>query len=1090
MSARGIRRVTRVVPGVYGRLLAGYAVVALAFSAVPRLQDPLLRLRVLLDVVLLPLPETSVAWAAALLLLAGGVLARKRVAWAVAVALTGAVAAVNLLVLAGMARAGAPEVVWYRLAAVLQAAILVLLLAAHREFPARVRPGAFGRAAAAYLAVAAIGVAAGRALVGLFPGPPGAALPAQDRLPWVLDKVVGLALVPHEAFAGRPPAWLAALLGVIGAAAILAATIALLRSQAGRNALTARDEIAIRALLHRWGDRDSLGYFATRRDRSVAYAPSGLAAVSYRVELGVALAAGDPVGDPAHWDAAIGAFLAEAARYGWAPAVVGASAEGARAWRGRGMAELHLGDEAVLDCADLHLRGPERRTLRQAVRRARRAGVAVRIRRQAEIPAGELAAIAADAGAWRGDAAERGFSMALGRVGDPADGAAIVVEARHAGRRVAVLGFSPWGRTGASLDLMRRAPAAPGGTVELMVTTLCREGADLGIRRISLNFAVARAVFASEGRLGVGPLLRAWRGVLVFASRFWQLESLYRSNARYGPRWVPRYLCFASPRTLPRVAAATAMAEGFLPRGRAARGFSGAADDSPGALAAYAAAPGLLAGEPAPAPRRVPADVAARMAAAARIRDAGGDPWPVGMPPGAGCAELAGAAPGARLTLAGRVLARRDHGGVVFLELRDFTGGAQVIVERRRPAAHAAVAGIARGDLVQVTGVRGDSRTGRASLLADELRLTAKCLRPPQRGPAPRRAGRVVALALRDRPRELLRARAATLRALREELHARGYLEAETPILQRVHGGAAARPFRTRMNALDLELSLRIAPELALKRLLAGGVDRVYELGRVFRNEGADATHNPEFTALEAYCAHGDQAVMRELAEALIRAAAVAVRGSATVPAPDGGALDVSGPWPVRDVHAAVTAAVRAAGVAAPELTPATDAATLRRILARLGLPARPDADAGSLVLALYEELVEPATVEPTFYLGFPESVCPLTRADRARPGVAERWDLVAFGMELGTAYTELTDPLEQRARLEAQSLLAAGGDPEAMEVDEEFLAALEFGMPPAGGLGLGVDRLVMLLTGADMREAVTFPMTRGGSARGASVGG
>jgi lysyl-tRNA synthetase class 2 len=305
----------------------------------------------------------------------------------------------------------------------------------------------------------------------------------------------------------------------------------------------------------------------------------------------------------------------------------------------------------------------------------------------------------------------------------------------------------------------------------------------------------------------------------------------------------------------------------------------------------------------------------------------------------------------------------------------------------------------------------------------------------------------------------------------------RGFDEVETPVLQSVHGGASARPFVTTINAYGVPLYLRIAPELYLKRLAVGGMQRVFEVGRNFRNEGADTTHNPEFTALEAYQAWADYEVMRELARDLVLAAAVAVHGAPVTrrPGADGTPVqhDLSGPWPVIPVHEAVGKATGAA------LTPDSPREEVLELCRVVGVHTSPGASAGEAVTALYDALVEPATTEPTFYTDFPVETSPLTRPHRRDPRLAERWDLVAFGMELGTAYSELVDPVEQRRRLTEQSLRAAAGDAEAMQLDEDFLRALEYGMPPTGGLGMGVDRLVMLLLGAPIRTTLTFPFVR-----------
>jgi lysyl-tRNA synthetase, class II len=313
---------------------------------------------------------------------------------------------------------------------------------------------------------------------------------------------------------------------------------------------------------------------------------------------------------------------------------------------------------------------------------------------------------------------------------------------------------------------------------------------------------------------------------------------------------------------------------------------------------------------------------------------------------------------------------------------------------------------------------------------------------------------------------------------VRVHLIERGFVEVETPMLQAIHGGANARPFHTHINAHDMDLYLRIAPELYLKRLCIAGMERIFELNRNFRNEGADSTHNPEFTSLELYQAYADYHDMRALTRDLILHVATAVHGAPIVyrAAMDGERpriVELDGQWPCVPVHQAVS---RATGT---DITPDSDAATVRAVCDRLHVHAPAEASAGHLVLALYDELVEPHTDLPTFYMDFPVETSPLTRVHRRNPRLAERWDLVAFGTEIGTAYSELIDPIDQRQRLTEQSLLAANGDPEAMEVDEAFLTSLEYSMPPTGGLGIGVDRLVMMLTGTNIRSTLAFPFVR-----------
>jgi lysyl-tRNA synthetase class 2 len=361
--------------------------------------------------------------------------------------------------------------------------------------------------------------------------------------------------------------------------------------------------------------------------------------------------------------------------------------------------------------------------------------------------------------------------------------------------------------------------------------------------------------------------------------------------------------------------------------------------------------------------------------------------------------------------------------------------------------------------------------------------MIGKCLRPMPdkwKGLTDQEArvrARYVDLAINTEARDLIRARSGVLHSIRETLVGKGFLEVETPILQQIHGGANARPFLTHINAYDLNLYLRIAPELYLKRLCVGGVERVFELGRAFRNEGVDFSHNPEFTLLEAYQAHADYNVWIDGCRELIQNAAQAANGAHVFMRPrDDGTLepvDISGEWTVKTVHGAVSEAL------GEQIGPDTELAKLRKLCDAAGIPYLTHWDAGAVVLELYERLVEDHTEQPTFYKDFPTSVSPLTRPHRSVAGVAERWDLVAWGVELGTAYSELTDPVEQRRRLQEQSLLASGGDPEAMELDEDFLQAMEYAMPPTGGLGMGVDRVVMLITGRSIRETLPFPLAK-----------
>ncbi|RAV02094.1 bifunctional lysylphosphatidylglycerol synthetase/lysine--tRNA ligase LysX [Mycolicibacter senuensis] len=1060
--------------------------------------------REFIDKYLFNFPDTSLAWAFVLALLAAALSAHKRIAWWLLIASLVVAGGWNLSRLVSDA-SDRFQVISGVAGLALHVAAIVVLVAARGEFWAKVRRGALLRSAATLVAGWTVAILLCWGLIEVFPG----TVQPPLRLPYVVNRVVGFGLLEPDFFPGEPEFGLKALCGLLGALTLMIAAIVLFLSQRADNALTGQDESAIRGLLEAYGQNDSLGYFATRRDKSVVFAPNGRAAITYRVEVGVCLASGDPVGDPRAWPQAISAWLRVCQTYGWAPGVMGAGFAGAQAYRDAGLSALEIGDEAILRPAEFKLSGPDMRGVRQAVARARRSGLTVRMRRHGEIGAEEMAQVIERADAWRDTESERGFSMALGRLGDPADVNCLLVEAvrgeprsgSQTGEVVAMLSLVPWGRSGVSLDLMRRSPQSPNGTIELMVSDLALQAATVGVNRISLNFAMFRAAFEQGAQLGAGPVLRVWRRLLMFLSRWWQLETLYRSNMKYQPEWVPRYACYEDARLIPRVGVASVIAEGFLmlPFSQRKEQHTGQRSSVPATVAATerlhddGTAPDTEAAEApeaaGPLPR-LPEQVRGRMAKLKSLQDSGVDAYPVGAPPSHTVAQALDAGAGQSVSVTGRVLRIRDYGGVLFAQLRDWSGEVQLLLDDSVLATGGDVraadfsSGVDLGDLIEATGATGQSRNGTPSLLVTRWRLVGKCLRPlPDKwkgltDPEVRLRTRYVDLAINPQARELITARSNVLRSLRDTLFAKGFLEVETPILQQLHGGANARPFVTHINAYDLDLYLRIAPELYLKRLCVGGLERVFELGRAFRNEGVDYSHNPEFTLLEAYQAHGDYLAWIDGARELIQNAAVAANGAPVVMRPvAGGAglepVDISGQWPVRTVHDAVSEAL------GEKIDADTDLGTLRRLCDGVGVHFLRQWDAGAVVLELYEHLVEARTERPTFYTDFPTSVSPLTRPHRSKPGVAERWDLVAWGVELGTAYSELTDPVEQRRRLQQQSLLAAGGDPEAMELDEDFLQAMEYAMPPTGGLGMGVDRVVMLITGHSIRDTLPFPLAK-----------
>ena len=433
----------------------------------------------------------------------------------------------------------------------------------------------------------------------------------------------------------------------------------------------------------------------------------------------------------------------------------------------------------------------------------------------------------------------------------------------------------------------------------------------------------------------------------------------------------------------------------------------------------------------------------------------------------------------------GRVVFLRNTGKLCFATLQGgFTPGEdasrlQVMLSKAEVGDDALAgwkADVDLGDWVYVHGRVIRSKRGELSVLADRWEMASKALRPMptlhhELSEETRVRQRYADLVVRPEAQNVLRARAAITRAMRETLHADGYLEVETPVLQLVHGGATARPFETHINAFDISMSLRIALELYLKRVMVGGAERVYEIGRVFRNEGIDSSHSAEFTMLEAYQAWGDQTTIAALIKQIILAAADAV-GTRQIQT-EKGVIDLDGEWCWLGVYPGLSARV------GEEVSPATSLERLQVIAQREGLEYDALWSADKLVIELFGELVEPELLQPTFVCDYPPAAQPLARPHRSEPGKIEAWDLIIGGMELGTGFSELIDPVIQRDRLTAQSLRAAEGDEEAMQLDEDFLQALEFGAPPMGGLGLGVDRLVMMFTGVGIRETILFPLLK-----------
>lgn len=484
----------------------------------------------------------------------------------------------------------------------------------------------------------------------------------------------------------------------------------------------------------------------------------------------------------------------------------------------------------------------------------------------------------------------------------------------------------------------------------------------------------------------------------------------------------------------------------------------------------------------------LPEQIAVRMAKRERLNELS-DAYPVALPITHTISEVRNEFPdleidvatGKTVSVAGRVVFARNTGKLCFATLQSGDGERiQAMVSLDKVGEESLELYkelVDLGDHLFVEGEVITSKRGELSILVASWKMAAKTIRPLPNlhndlSEEFRVRHRYIDLIVRDRAREVVKIRSQVMQSMRKTFTEDNYLEVETPMLQSMHGGASARPFKTHMNAFDMELFLRIAPELFLKRAVVGGIERVFEINRNFRNEGADSTHSPEFAMLEAYQAYGDYNTMADLTRKLIQNAAQDVFGTQVVKLEDGEENDLSGSWDHISMFDSLSAA---AGV---EITPETPIAELKKLADKVDIEIDHPLH-GKYVEELWEHFVKPGLTSPTFVMDFPVDTSPLTRDHRSKPGVVEKWDLYIRGYEQATGYSELVDPVIQRERFVAQMALAKSGDPEAMKLDEEFLKALEFGMPPSGGMGMGIDRLLMSLTGLGIRETILFPLVK-----------
>lgn len=482
-----------------------------------------------------------------------------------------------------------------------------------------------------------------------------------------------------------------------------------------------------------------------------------------------------------------------------------------------------------------------------------------------------------------------------------------------------------------------------------------------------------------------------------------------------------------------------------------------------------------------------------------RILAEGGQAYPVSIGRTHSLSEIRAAYPdleagtetGLQVGVAGRVIFLRNKGKLCFATLQEGDGTQLQAMISFNGVGEESLArwksDVDLGDIVYVHGEVISSRTGELSVMADDWAMASKALRPlpvahKEMNEETRVRQRYVDLIMRPEAREIARTRIAVIAELRKALVTRGFLEVETPMLQTLHGGAAARPFVTHSNAFDIDLYLRIAPELFLKRAVVGGIERVFEINRNFRNEGADSTHSPEFAMLETYQAYGTYDDAATMTREIVQEVALGALGTLTPEMPDGSTYDLSGEWTSLEMYPSLSEALGQEIVpdGGPE-HPGTTVDELLAIAERVGLEVPKDKGYGhgKLVEELWEHMVGEKLSQPVFVRDFPVETSPLVRAHRSVPGVVEKWDLYVRGFELATGYSELVDPVIQRERFVDQARLAAAGDDEAMRLDEEFLAAMEYGMPPTAGTGMGIDRLLMALTGLGIRETILFPLVK-----------
>lgn len=1006
----------RWAPRILGGSLLAYAFFGFLLVISPTLRRVLKSVADTLDALFLPVAHLSLAWCVFIAVLGVGLWQRRRAAWATSVAGLVLLNVGNLLfyIFSPQTFENPPEMgAMFQIGTVIQALMLVLMVFVHPQFTTRTRSINVRAGALTWLIGTVLVCILAVALVFKFPG----SLVGSQRVGWALNHAALLSLVDRSFFDGHAPHFVALIISIAAAIVLVVTLLVAVRSQRSQNSASATDETVVRSMIKRFNQDDSLAYFATRRDKSIVYAPNGRAAVTYRVEVGSAIASADPIGEQDSWDAAIEAFRSKAAQFGWTTGAMGASEAGARAYERNGMRSMHLGDEAVLYTDSFDLSQPEFKDVRQAVAHAERDGLWMRVRRHHQIPPEEMKQVQDRADSWRDTSDERGFSMALSRLGDEADGECVLVEALMGegtdAKVVAQLSFVPWGTDGLSLDLMRRGPEAPNGTVEAMVAYLC-SGEDITVRRISLNFAVFRSVFASESEVGVDPIRKSTRKVLVFLSKWWQMEALYRSNVKYNPEWVPRYMCFDNSVALARTSIAAGIAEGFIPWIDSGDMRAHATVETPGAEAAVKAMQ-RWESRSSKKDKKVNKQLQARITTAQKLGESGVNPWATLPQPTMTCGEVLSAEAGLPATMAGRVVAKRKFGALTFMDLADASGTCQVIVDNKAlpevlPEGSVRPADIEVSDYIQVEGVTGVSKKGQPSLMANALRFEAKALeavaasdnKGKNKNAQPTSPVRTMAQALTGDAELRTRLFAGAMRMVqvREDLQAEGFLE--------------------------LDATPEIDTTLHLLAAVTGGAGRVFTIAA----PRAHRAHSENVTALElihperqltAMSAHADEKWALDKALSLVSENDAA--GGESAQATDTTEQATS---PTEISFDAALAEIAGDASFATE----SDA---RQLCQQLGLKARPDATRDDMLASVFTAKVLPGVEELTVFTSAPATVH-LDSARAMGSAFTRGFVLVREGEVVASGYAVDTTPAEVRG------VAHASDDMDAAHETEELL--------------------------------------------------